>query len=194
MVSRDELIQVLRSVIGEAFPEQLHGMPYAVRGTVLRVYAAAGRMGEDEPPRYAADVRMIDRSGQVRDDLPPLTEVEIPVLWAGQQRGIYCLPPVGATVRVGFDYADPSRPYVDAVLGDGFEAPAHVAGSLLIQQADGTKIEIDAAGYIRVATGGAEVLLEPADAAQGRAAHVTITAPGVTVTGNLVVTGTINGV
>lgn len=143
---RDALIKALRALVREAIPE-LHGIVYAVKGRVIKVYEAAGPMGSGRAA-YAVDVQVLDADGLPRQDLPPLANVELPVIWAGPGRGIYCLPPVGAIVRVGFYYGDPSRPYVAAVLGDGYEAPAHPVGELVIQQADGVQIRMEPSGRI----------------------------------------------
>lgn len=167
--TKGELIKVLRSLVGEAFPE-LKGFPFQVHGKVVKAYQPGGR------GTYAVDVQLLGRDGDILEDLPVLPAVELSPIWAGPSRGIYALPPVGATVRVGFYYADPSQPYIDAVLADGFDSPAHPAGSLLIQQANGIKIEIESGGTIRIAT---------------NAGVVVLTASTVRVEGNLVATGSI---
>lgn len=143
---REQLIKALRVLVREAIPD-LRGIGYPVKARVLKVHEGAGVMGPGRAA-YSVDVLVLDADGLPREDLPPLANVEVPVIWAGPGRGIYCLPPVGAVVRVGFYYNDPSRPFVDAVLGDGYTAPARLVGELVIQQADGVFVKIEQSGRI----------------------------------------------
>lgn len=141
MGSMQDRLAILRAIFLEIFPE-FRGYHFPVRARVVRVHEDAGRIG-DHGRRYSVDVQPLRPDGSEDDQAPVIPDVELPVIWAGPGRGIYALPEVGSIVRIGFYYNDPSAPFVDAVLGYGFDCPAHPAGSLIIQQADGTSIEID---------------------------------------------------
>lgn len=173
MANRGELTKILKALVLEIFPE-LTGYHFPIRARVVKVHEAAGRI--DEFNRlYSVDVQPLKRDGSVDDAAPVIPDVEIPVLWAGPGRGVYCLPVVGAMVRVAFYYNDPSHPFVDAVLGEGFDSPAHPLGSFIVQHSDGTRIEIDAQKNI--------YLLTPATGEMNAGGEAKVTAPKVTLAG-----------
>lgn len=149
MADKKELIEVLRTIILEIFPEFKGGYHFPIRAKVVKVYESGGRIGEFNK-HYSVDVQPLYPDGSVNADAPIIPDVEIPVLWAGPSRGIYCLPTIGSIVRVGFYHYDPSQPYVDAVLGDGFNCPDHPAGSLIVQHSDGRRFEITEDGTVNI--------------------------------------------
>ncbi|MCR4443481.1 MAG: hypothetical protein NUV48_15210 [Peptococcaceae bacterium] len=149
MGTNREAIEIFRTIMLEAFPE-LKGIPYKVKGKVVKIY-------ENGP--YAVDVQVLDKDDLPKEDMPILPKVEAPALWSGSGIGIYCIPPVGSVVRLGFYYNDPGQPYIDAVLQEG-QVGDHPLGLMVISAST----------------------------------EVKIIAPTTTVQGNLVVTGTINGV
>lgn len=125
------------------------------RARVVKLRSSAGVVDGDHP-RYAVDVQPLTPDGADDTSWPVVPDVPLPVRWAGAQRGIFALPSVGAVVRLGFDYADPSHPYIDDVLGDGTAVPAAAADTLLIQ-AGTTRIEIAPDGVVTIT--GTEVRL-----------------------------------
>lgn len=125
------------------------------RARVVQLRSSAGTVDGDHP-RYAVDVQPLTPDGADDASWPVVPDVPLPVRWAGPQRGIFALPAIGTVVRLGFDYADPSHPYVDDVLGDGTALPAAPADTLLIQSGT-TKIEIGPDGVITIT--GTEVRL-----------------------------------
>lgn len=105
-LTKGELIEALRPIIREMLPEVAAGLPYQVKGRVIKVHETT------------VDVYVCDADGLPRDDMPPLAGVEVPKTWVGGvDPWAYRLPPTGSQVRVGFYYGDPSRPFVDAVIG-----------------------------------------------------------------------------
>lgn len=102
--TKGELIAALRPIIHEILPEVAGGIPYPVKARVKKVRQAT------------VDVQVLDADGLPRSDMPPLASVEVPKSWTGTGWAV-CLPPAGALIRVGFYYGDPSRPFVDAVIG-----------------------------------------------------------------------------
>lgn len=169
---------LLKKIVRSMFPE-LSGYQYPIRCRVVKLHETGGVV-TDFDKRYAVDVQPLDKNGA--DDLckPVIPDVAIPVIWAGNNRGLYCLPQIGAIVRVGFYYWDAAMPYVDAVLADGYKTPTHVANSFLLQQADGVKIEIKNNGDINISSGDSKLILTKAGA-------VNISAKTIDVNG-----GTIN--
>ncbi len=112
-------------------------------GTVVGVHTSGGKMHEMHPG-YAIDIKPDD------ERFPVIPDVPVPVLWAGQNRGIYALPAKGSKVVFAFADADPSKPYVVVVLGYGHDAPEHPTDTLIIAQNDSVSIEIGADGHITV--------------------------------------------
>ncbi|MCM0757341.1 phage baseplate assembly protein V [Sporomusa sphaeroides DSM 2875] len=139
MENTKELINLFKTIIKQAFPD-LNGYHFPIRAKVVKVREAGGRVGAYKK-LYSVDVQPLKPDGSIDTDSPVIPDVEISPIWAGPQRGIFCLPVVGAIVRVAFYYNDPSYPFVDAVLADGFEIPDHVLDSLIIQHSSGIRLE-----------------------------------------------------
>lgn len=148
MAGIKELKEIFKAIILEIFPE-LQGYHYLIKGKVVKVYESAGKSNELNNV-YSCDVQPLKKDGSVDEDSPVIPDVEIPIFWGGPQRGIYALPEVGTIVRVGFYYHDAAQPFIDAVLGNGYEMPEHPLGSLVIQQTNGIKIEINKLGEILI--------------------------------------------
>lgn len=153
MATMAELKATLKKVILAIFPEFAGDYHYPIRAKVVGVRETGGKLDEFNR-RYAVDVQPLHPDGTVNEAAPVIPDVEIPLLWAGPNRGIFCLPVVGAVVRLGYYYNDPAYPFVDAVLGDGFNVPNHPLGSLIIQHSEGTRIEIDKDQNIRITNPG----------------------------------------
>lgn len=150
MANTQELAITLKTIIKELFPE-LNGYNFPLKAKVVKVNESGGNIDAFHKV-YSVDVQPLKADGSIDDENPTIPDVEIPVCWAGNQRGIFCLPEVGATVRIAYYYNDPSHPYVDAILGEGFQVPEHALGSLIIQQKDGVRIEIDKGSNIHIKT------------------------------------------
>jgi phage baseplate assembly protein gpV len=143
-----ELKVMFRKLFLAIFPE-FNGYHYPIRAKVLKVHETAGTIN-DANHYYSVDVQPLKPDGSVDAETPVIPDVEIPVIWAGANRGIFCLPVVGAIVRVAYYYNDPAHPFVDAVLGNGFACPAHEVGSLIIQHSDGKRFEITTSGVTKI--------------------------------------------
>jgi len=144
--SRDlstSLARLVRAVVPE-----VERMPGCVLARVKKVHAAGGRMTGLEP-RYSVDVQVLAPDGSDDGDWPILPDVEISVLWAGPNRGVYCTLAEGAIVRVGFEYGDVNRPYIESITGRGYDAPDHPVGAWVVQSGD-TRVEISAGGEVRI--------------------------------------------
>ena len=146
MANKRELIKIFRTIILEIFPE-LKGYHAPIRAKVVKVNETGGKIDEFNK-RYSVDVQPLNQDGTVDENAPEIPDVEIPVVWAGAGRGMFCLPVVSSIVRVAFYYNDPAYPFVDAILGDGFNIPDHAVGSLIIQHSNGKKFEITVDGTV----------------------------------------------
>lgn len=149
MVGTDELRRLIAVALRGLLPE-LAAQP-VVRARVVKVHGAAGPASELEP-RYSVDVEVLRRDGEVAADWPVVPDVPVPVLWAGPGRGVYCLPATGAVVRLGFEYGDRNRPYIESVTAEGFDVPGHAQGELLIA-AGASRVRIKGDGKIEIVGG-----------------------------------------
>jgi hypothetical protein len=146
-------------------------MPGPVLAKVTKARDGAGQMSELEP-RYSVDVQVLAPDGTNDGDWPVLPDVEIPVQWAGPDQGVYCVPAVDAVVRIGFEYGDVNRPYVESITGRGYGAPAHPVGAWIVRKGD-SRIAItvdrnaEISGVIVHLKGDTKVLVECADVELG---------------------------
>lgn len=165
MANTGELKKLLEKIIRAMFPELSNGYQFPIRAKVVKVHEGGGTVS-DYDKRYSVDVQPLTKDGTADPTKPVIPDVAIPVIWAGPNRGLFCLPKVGAIVRVGFYYWDAALPYVDAVLGDGYNVPAHPVDGLILQQSNGVKVVMEPSG---------KVLIESSPS------KITLTASGVSV-------------
>lgn len=152
-----ELKELLQALIREALPE-LNGFQFPIKAKVVKVHSAGGMVSEFNK-RYSIDVQPLKADGSADEDKPVIPDVPIDILWAGSDRAVMALPPIGAVVRVEFYYWDPSHPYVSGILADGFTVPDHPLGSIIIQQKNGVHIIIKPDNSIQLQTGKAQLTL-----------------------------------
>jgi hypothetical protein len=169
------LIQDLRRLLAVVLPSE-RAVRGPIRARVTAVREPGGRMSELEP-RYSVNVQPLDRDGNDHPDWPELPDVALPVLWAGSDRGLYCVPEVGSIVRLGFEYCDVNRPYIDSITGEGWDAPAHEQGRLLLRSGD-THLEISAGKTIAIRTKKASVVVKPDGAVEVDGTKVRLCGPG----------------
>ncbi|NUN13500.1 MAG: hypothetical protein HUU55_07680 [Myxococcales bacterium] len=149
------LSEVVEQLLAAARPRELPWM-MARKARVVAVHSGGG-MVDAMNARYSVDVQPLTREGGVDAEMPVICDVELPVVWGGPGRGVYALPAIGTVVRLGFYWGDPSQPYIDAVLADGYVVPEHPLGSLIIQHGPGVKIEIQPTGKVVVSGVGVEL-------------------------------------
>jgi hypothetical protein len=115
---------------------------------VVKVYGDTGAI-EELRQRYCIDVQVLLQDGSDDTSWPVIPEVPLPIIWGGSNTGIFCAPAVGAVVRVGFEYGDINRPYVESISGLRGSAPSRPDGGLLIRQGD-NEIRIAGDGSITI--------------------------------------------
>lgn len=152
-----ELKELLQALIREALPE-LNGFQFPMKAKVVKVHEAGGMVGEFNK-HYSVDVQPLKADGSADENKPVIPDVPIDILWAGVDRAVMALPPIGAVVRVEFYYWDPSHPFVSGVLADRYSIPDHPLGSFIIQQKNGVHIRIQPDGSIGLQTGQAQLTL-----------------------------------
>lgn len=135
----------------------------AMRARVVRGAPTEGGKPDLLTRRYVVDVQPLRPDGGDDAEWPVLSDVEVPVLWAGPHRGVFGLPALGSIVRIGFYYDDPSQPYVDGVLAYGFDVPAVAVDELTIAVNADVRMRLTPAGIEVfgpvVKLGGAEALM-----------------------------------
>jgi hypothetical protein len=102
------MIRTIKRLLRQAFP----GFPehYVARlGEVVAIAdPPAAEQGTDRfRPRYAVDVQPFTPAGEPDPDAPVLCGLPLPVTAAGQGRGIYGFPDIGARVLYAFAYGLP---------------------------------------------------------------------------------------
>lgn len=153
-----ELKKLLEKITRAMFPELSNGYQFPIRAKVVKVREGGGTVS-DYDKRYSVDVQPLTKDGTEDATKPVIPDVAIPVIWAGPDRGLFCLPKVGAIVRVGFYYWDAALPYVDAVLGDGYNVPAHPVDSLILQQSNGVKVVMEPSGKVMIKSDSSTITL-----------------------------------
>lgn len=148
MANTQELMKTLKKTFLAIFPE-LSGYHFPIRAKVVKVHETGGRVDEFNH-RYSVDVQPFKPDGTIDESAPEIPDIEIPVMWAGTDRGVFSLPEVGSVVRIGFYYNDPAHPFLDAVLGYGYNCPDHPLGSFIIQHSNGKRIEITKEGKAKI--------------------------------------------
>ena len=141
-----ELTANLERLVRSFLPE-LHQLVAPIRARVTRVYGGGGRHS-DESPTYCVDVQPLRPDGSDDADWPELPKLDLPVALGGHSVGVACGPAVGQLVRVGFEYGDRSRPFVQDLLANG-EIPGYASGDLVIWCGQ-TRFTLDRDGTVTI--------------------------------------------
>lgn len=97
-----------------------------------------------ENGRYWADVQPLRNDESVDEKEPVIPRVEIPIMWAGPNRGVVCPPLVDSLCDLEYYDGDPNFPRISNFRWTGNGSPACEVGAYVIQHSDGTFIKIDA--------------------------------------------------
>ena len=80
--------------------------------------------------------------------------------WAGPQAGVVAVPPIGANFLIEFEAGDLDKPiWTGCFFGQAGDAPAAVAGGVLIKSTSGASISVGDAGITLSDGAGATVVL-----------------------------------
>ena len=101
---------------------------------------------------YYADVQPLRNDESVDFNEPVIRQVEIPVIWAGPDKGIICPPTVGSHCDLSYYDGDPNYPRISNFRWHGNNAPTAAMGDLVIQSKNNTQIKISANNNIEIKT------------------------------------------
>lgn len=183
MANTRELKELLQKIVRMMFPE-MSGYQFPIRAKVVKVHEGGGTVS-DYNKCYSVDVQPLTKDGTADVTKPVIPDVAIPVLWAGPDRGLFCLPKIGAIVRVGFYYWDAALPYVDAVLGDGYSVPAHPLDSLILQQSNGVKVVMEKSGKVLIQSEASTITVDGSDISVA-SPKINMTAQAISINGGAV--------
>ncbi|MGE4497144.1 MAG: baseplate assembly protein [Deferribacterales bacterium] len=144
MNSSKDIKTLLKKVIEILMPNLDHYRRPLRKGKVVATYPSDGS--------YVCDVEVLLNNEQPDETEPLIKDVEIPVIWAGKNRGIICPPAVGTLCDVEYYHGDPNYPRISNFRWQGSGAPNAEVDELIIQQKNGVYIRITAAGDIEAKT------------------------------------------
>lgn len=146
-----------------------------------------------------------ERKGRLQVQVPDVSNVipttwAMPCLpWAGLQMGMYLIPPIGAGVWVEFEQGDPDYPiWVGCWWGTTAETPSLGSGlstpgtPVVVMQSLSQSAIVLSDVPIPPMQGPGVMLISGASSITIDASGVTITAPTITLTGAVNITGTTN--
>lgn len=180
-MSGTDIKSVLKRAIELARPDFRAYYRVVRKARVVKSYASNGK--------YYADVQPLRNDEAPDDDEPVVPKVEIPVIWGGPNRGVVCPPAVGTYCDLSYYDGNPDYPRISNFRWHGNKAPSVVIGGFVIQQADGTRIEIDPEHNIIHVTPGNWTVNVAGNAVISAGGATTIEAPTINLVGNTVSTG-----
>lgn len=133
-----DLKALLKRVVEIAMPNLRAYYRVVRKAKIVATYPA-------ENGRYWADVQPLRNDDSVDEKEPVIPRVEIPIMWAGPNRGVVCPPMNGAHCDLEYYDGDPNFPRISNFRWQDNGAPACEVGAYVIQHSDGTFIKIDAA-------------------------------------------------
>ena len=174
--------KLLQQAVEAAAPDLRRTMGLPRRGKVTAVKPAGGT--------YVCSVQPVLADGRPDPKAPVIPDVEIPLMWAGPNRGMVCPPTVGEYCDVGFYDGDANCPYITNFRPNG-QAPEAELDALMIQHSPGIRIGFKADGTFIVEAPKVEVTAE--DYAHVKAgSRITLEAPLIELIGRVEVTGGIH--
>lgn len=137
-MSNSNLLRLIQRVVEIAMPNLRTYYRVVRKARIVATYPA-------EDGRYWADVQPLRNDESVDEKEPVIPRVEIPIMWAGPNRGVVCPPLVDSLCDLEYYDGDPNFPRISNFRWSGNGAPACEVGAYVIQHSDGTFIKIDAA-------------------------------------------------
>lgn len=139
-----ELKELIKKAVEQTKPD-IRGFYRVVRkGRIVKSYASNGS--------YWADVQPCRNDESDDPDEPVIPKVEIPVMWAGPQRGMVCPPQPGTFCDLEYYDGDPNYPRISNFRWHNMAAPNCELDELIIQQTPGNHIRMMANGDIEIYT------------------------------------------
>lgn len=134
--SLSRLGQIFKNLIELIMPDLRKNYRVKRRARVIQSYMTDGY-------NYYCDVRLLKNSGLVDESEPELTALEIPIIWAGEGKGIICPPEPGVICDVTYIDGDPNFPEISNFRYTNNHLPRSVKpGELIIQKGPGNYIKI----------------------------------------------------
>jgi hypothetical protein len=130
------LFDLIKKAVELCMPDMRHYYRVTRKAKVVASYPASGG-------RYYADVKPL-RNDETEDESEPVVpKVEIPVLWAGPNRGVVCPPVEGTHCDLSYYDGDPNYPRISNFRWHGQGAPEAALNEFVVQLEPGVEIRID---------------------------------------------------
>lgn len=134
--SKRGILDLICTAVEICMPNLRHYYRMPKKGKIVATYPSAN--GE-----YFADVQILRNDETEDPDEPVISEVEIPILWAGPQRGVVCPPKVGTYCVVSYFDGNPAYPFISHFRWHEMDAPEAALEEFVIQLEPGVEIRID---------------------------------------------------
>ncbi|MBI6183275.1 hypothetical protein JEQ07_23115 [Serratia proteamaculans] len=146
----------MRRQIEKEFPELASGqhLPKHARIEAVSDSASLGDVCDPFRPRYAADIQMLDASGQPDTNVPVYPAVPLPTPIGGMEAGLMAYPEPGTIVEVAFQAGMPNQPFIRQVMPFRWSLPAIAPGEQVQQQRAEVYQRVNASGDWERATDG----------------------------------------
>ncbi|WP_051283810.1 hypothetical protein [Desulforegula conservatrix] len=131
-----ELKEMLKKAMEICMPDFRAFYRLTKKARVVKAYESDGK--------YWADVQPLRNDESVDENEPVVSKVEIPVIWAGPDRGVICPPTEGSYCDLSYYDGDPNYPRISNFRWHGNKAPGCETGAFIIQSGPGCHIKIDA--------------------------------------------------
>ena len=132
-------IKILKRLIYRLFPE-LTGKWHLSHLAKIVSYPELpeeGELSDRYYPRYAANIALLDEKMVVREDVPELQAVPLPINFVGNMAGRLEPSAIGTIVEVVFALGQPDMPFIRTILPLGHKLPAIKEGESKYQQRPG---------------------------------------------------------
>ncbi len=131
---------LLRRVIELLAPDLKSFYPTTIKGRIEKVYTTNDR-------HFYCDVQPLNNDESIDEDKPVINHIEIPVMFAGPDRGIICQPVVGLICDITYFGGDENYPGISNLRYANNKVPNGVfPGELLIQKGPGNYLKFGNGG------------------------------------------------
>ncbi len=179
--SNSDTLRLLKRVVELAMPNLRRYYRVVRKARIVASYDSDGK--------YWADVQPLRNDETADPDEPVVSKVEIPIMWAGPNRGVVCPPMKDALCDLEYYDGDPNFPRISNFRWQENGAPACEVGAFIIQHSDGTYIKIDADKNLIEVTPANRVAEIGGDKTETIGRVWTIKAPLIRQEGNVQATG-----